>query len=210
MKLLTYKEIKKNYNDFIDLIKSIDIQKLTEFEKIDEFNNLLSKTKRNKIDWILVIELTRFLIQVEELELLQINLFKFKKILNFSLDELQSNIKKYNQTDNTKEKIIELNNLINSIYLFTEEKENQKYSENIKNIIGIFIQLKQLNIVLEKPKNIKKSKKILVIISSIFAFLAISSSVSIPTTLHILSNNTQKNKKFLELNYNLQLKRIMI
>ncbi|MBW0603247.1 hypothetical protein [Mycoplasmopsis anatis] len=123
MKLLTYKEIKKNYNDFIDLIKSIDIQKLTEFEKIDEFNNLLSKTKRNKIDWILVIELTRFLIQVEELELLQINLFKFKKILNFSLDELQSNIKKYNQTDNTKEKIIELNNLINSIYLFTEEKK---------------------------------------------------------------------------------------
>nr|QWS78913.1 hypothetical protein [Mycoplasma anserisalpingitidis] len=200
MKLLTHRKIKKKYIDFINLLNLIDKTKFINDEKIDieKFDNVLLSINKNKkkIDVDLFIQLIDFLLVFNSLGYLEINLFKFKILIDYSFTKLQKTINKNTQSDKLKKKINEFNFLVNSVLLFKEEKEYKEYFKIVDQTIKVFNDLLKSNINLSSKKISKKTKLILIISSSVLGFIAVSSAVIIPTTLHILNKNkTAKDKK---------------
>ncbi|QDY86927.1 transglutaminase domain-containing protein [Mycoplasma anserisalpingitidis] len=193
MKLLTHRKIKKNYINFIKLLNLIDKSKFISDKKIDieKFDNILLSINKNKkkIDVDLFIQLIDFLLLFNSLGYLEINLFKFKNLIDYSLTKLQKTINKYTQPDELKKKINEFNFLVNSVLLFKEEKEYKEYCKIVDQTIKSFNNLLKSNINLSSGKITKKNKLILIIVGSISGFIAVSSAVIVPTTIHILNKD---------------------
>ncbi|QDY86914.1 hypothetical protein FRW55_01965 [Mycoplasma anserisalpingitidis] len=199
MRLFAHIKIKKNYRNFIDLLNLIDKTKFINDKKIDieKFDDILLSINKNnkKININLFIQSIDFLILLNSLGYLEINLLKFKHLIDYSFTKLQKTINKNTQSDKLKKKINEFNFLVNSVLLFKEEKEYKEYCKIVDQTIKVFNNLLKSNINLSSKKISKKTKFILIIASSVLGFIAVSSALIIPTTLHILNKDKTKENK---------------
>ncbi|QRI43991.1 hypothetical protein [Mycoplasma phage sp.] len=194
MRLFAHIKIKKNYKNFIDLLNLIDKTKFLNDKKIDieKFDNILLSINKNKkkIDVDLFIQLIDFLLLFNSLGYLEINIFNFKNLIDYSFTKLQKTINKNTQPDELKKKINEFNFLVNSVLLFKEEKKYKEYCKIVDQTIKVFNNLlkSNMNLATNTKKINKKTKLILIIASSISGLIAVSSSIIIPTTLHFINN----------------------
>ncbi|QDY86918.1 hypothetical protein FRW55_01940 [Mycoplasma anserisalpingitidis] len=199
MRIFARTKIKKNYIEFINILNLIDKTKFINDKKIDieKFDNVLLLINKNKkkINIDLFIQSMDLLLILNSLGYLDINLFKFKILIDYSFTKLQKTINKNTQSDKLKKKINEFNFLVNSVLLFKEEKEYKEYCKIVDQTIKAFNNLLKSNINLSSKKISKKTKLILIITGSISGFIAVSSAVIIPTTLHILNKDESKENK---------------